>query len=164
MRTLWPPPPACARHRPSIRLFTCPAGFPLFEDITLQPRLTHVTFPVQNIDESVRFYHEWFGLVVHLDRRPQGNTLWLATAEQDAKPEPDFVFVIHEAEVSKIDHFGFQVASRDELDEIAERAKKAGIWVEGPVDLGGKVGSFVFVRDPNGHIWEYTFGQDLLGL
>ena len=55
-------------------------------------------------------------------------------------------------------------ATREQLDALAAESKSAGIWVEGPVDQGGDIGSYVFVRDPNGHIWEYTWGQPFNGL
>ncbi len=127
-------------------------------------RFTHITFAVHDMEESIAFYAKWFGLVVHLDRRPDGNTVWITTQEQNSKETPDFVLVLHSGEVSRIHHFGFQVGSREDLDDIARRAKEAEIWVEGPTDLGGVVGSYVFIKDPNGHIWEFTVGQPLMGL
>ena len=128
------------------------------------PRLTHITFAVKNLDESIEFYIGWLGLEVHLDRRPKGRTVWMTTKEQNGSSPPEFVFVLEEGEVSKINHFGFQVESLTELDRIALEASKADILMEGPVHIGGVVGSYVFVRDPSGHIWEYTHGQPLRGL
>jgi lactoylglutathione lyase len=128
------------------------------------PRLTHLTFTVKNFDESIAFYRKWFGLVVHKDRRPKGTTVWLTTEEQNRKTKPDFIFVLEEGPIRLMHHIGFEVAARKDLDAIAAQSKSAGIWVEGPVDLGGDIGSYVFVRDPNGHIWEYTLGQPFNGL
>ena len=36
--------------------------------------------------------------------------------------------------------------------------------VEGPTDYGGSVGYFVVVREPSGHLVEFTFGQPLRGV
>ena len=127
-------------------------------------RFTHITFAVKNMAESLEFYHQWFGLVVHLDRRPQGNTVWITTADQSDRETPEFVLVVHEGEISRIHHFGFQMESRADLDAVAEKAKAAGVLREGPVDVGGAVGSFLFIEDPNGHMWEFTAGQPLVGL
>jgi len=49
------------------------------------PRLTHITFPVNDIEKSVNFYKKWFKLEVHLVRRPRGNTVWMTTPEQNQK-------------------------------------------------------------------------------
>jgi catechol 2,3-dioxygenase-like lactoylglutathione lyase family enzyme len=127
-------------------------------------RLTHLTFRVNNFEESIAFYGQWFGLVVHKDRRPKGTTVWMTTAEQHRKEKPDFIFVLEEGPLRLMHHIGFQTATREQLDALAAESKSAGIWVEGPVDQGGDIGSYVFVRDPNGHIWEYTWGQPFNGL
>ena len=127
-------------------------------------RFTHLTFAVKDLAQSLAFYRKWFDLEVHLDRRPSGNTVWITTGEQYRKTPPDFVLVLHEGEISKIHHFGFQIEHRSDLDILAEKAKNDGILVEGPVDIGGPVGSYVFIEDPNGHIWEFTAGQPIAGL
>jgi hypothetical protein len=36
--------------------------------------------------------------------------------------------------------------------------------VEGPEDAGGVVGMFAVVREPSGHLVEFTYGQPLRGL
>jgi len=46
--------------------------------------------------------------------------------------------------------------------ETSDRAR--GTLVEGPTDYGGSVGYFAVVREPSGHLVEFTFGQPLRGL
>lgn len=130
----------------------------------MHPKLTHVTFSVKNFDESIEFYRKWFQLEVHRDRRPY--TVWLTTKTQNVKKVPEFILVLEEGAVEsgKINHFGLQIEERRQLDIIADEARKLDILVEGPTDVGGIVGSFVMIKDPNGHIWEFTVGQPLLGL
>jgi catechol 2,3-dioxygenase-like lactoylglutathione lyase family enzyme len=65
---------------------------------------------------------------------------------------------------ARIDHFGFQCESRAEVDRIAELARQQNILAEPPADLGGVVGYFAMVRDPDGHLVEFTAGQPLKGL
>ncbi len=130
----------------------------------MELRFTHINFPVLDIEESLEFYRKWLHLEVQLDRRPKGDTVWLTTPEQHKLGIPDFVFVIYEGNISRKDHFGFQVDSREHLNALAEEAEEAGILVYGVTDLGADVGSFIQIRDPSGHIWEYTYGQDLKGL
>jgi hypothetical protein len=64
----------------------------------------------------------------------------------------------------RVDHFGFQCESRAEVDRIAERARQQNILVESPQDIGGVVGYFTMVSDPDGHLVEFTAGQPLRGL
>ena len=131
----------------------------------MPPRWTHITINVSDLNRSVEFYTSFCGLSVVRDRRLEGrHNVWLGPAtppEQD----PTFVLVIVQDEVkAKLDHFGFQCDSRDEVDRIAELARQRNILVEPPVDLGGVVGYFTMVRDPDGHLIEFTFGQPLKGL
>jgi lactoylglutathione lyase len=63
-----------------------------------------------------------------------------------------------------LDHFGFQCETRDQVTLIAEAFRKSGNLVEGPLDHGRSVGYFAVVREPSGHLVEFTFGQPLRGL
>ena len=65
---------------------------------------------------------------------------------------------------ARLDHFGFQCESRAEVDRIVAQARQQDILVQPPIDAGGVVGYFAMVRDPDGHIVEFTFGQPLKGL
>jgi predicted lactoylglutathione lyase len=65
---------------------------------------------------------------------------------------------------ARLDHFGFQCDSRNEVDQIARLAKEQDILVDPPTDVGGVVGYFTTIRDPDGHLIEFTFGQPLTGL
>ena len=79
--------------------------------------------------------------------------------------DPVFVLVVVKDEVkARLDHFGFQCESREEVDRIAELAREQNILVEPPMDIGGVVGYFTMVRDPDGHLVEFTVGQPLKGL
>jgi hypothetical protein len=63
-----------------------------------------------------------------------------------------------------LDHFGFQCEHREEVARIAEWAKAHGALIKGPTDAGGTVGYFAVVREPSGHLVEFTYGQPLKGL
>lgn len=128
-------------------------------------RWTHFTLPVSDLDASVRFFTEECGLSLVRDRRREGgNTVWLGPPPAPGE-DPEFVLVAHRGEVNEpLDHFGFQCDSRERVTAIAERARAAGTLVEGPADYGGSVGYFVVVREPSGHLVEFTHGQPLRGL
>jgi lactoylglutathione lyase len=128
-------------------------------------RWTHFTIPVSDLDASIRFFTETCGLCVVRDRRLEGGgTVWLGPAPVPGD-DPDFGVVIGRGEVrAPLDHFGFQCEHREEVTAIAERAKESGVLVEGPTDYGGSVGYFAVVREPSGHLVEFTHGQPIKGL
>jgi catechol 2,3-dioxygenase-like lactoylglutathione lyase family enzyme len=127
-------------------------------------RLTHVVLKVKDLEKSVAFYHLFGALEVVRDGRPKGHTVWLAPKRREPGP-PAFVIVLYLTEVDcRIDHVGFQCDSRAEVDRMAAEGEKLGILAEPPVDGGGDIGYVTMVRDPDGHLVEFTYGQPLRGL
>ncbi len=128
-------------------------------------RWTHVTMAVGDLGRSVEFYGSFCGLSVVRDRRREGGgTVWLGPAPQPGA-DPEFVLVISEGEVERpVDHLGFQCDTREEVERIAERGRALGILAHPPTDAGGSVGFFTMLRDPDGHLVEFTCGQPLGGL
>ena len=128
-------------------------------------RWTHVTMTVSNIDRSITFYTSFCNLSVVRNRRKEGGgTVWLGPETPEGK-KPTFLLVIGQGEVtSRIDHLGFQCEERNQVDEIADKGRQLGILVEPPTDLGGVVGYFTTLRDPDGHLVEFTYGQPIEGL
>ena len=131
----------------------------------MTPRWTHITIRVSNIERSIAFYTSFCGLSVVRDRRLEGGgTVWLGPDTQPGK-HPTFLLVIGQGEVtSRMDHLGFQCALREQVDQVAERGRQLGILVEPPTDVGGSVGYFTMLRDPDGHLVEFTHGQPIEGL
>ena len=128
-------------------------------------RWTHITINCSDIDASVDFYTSLCGLSIVRDRRLEGrHNVWLGPAIKPGE-DPVFVLVVVQDEVkARLDHFGFQCDSQAEVDRIAEAARERKILVQDQIDAGGVVGYFAMVRDPDGHIVEFTFGQPLKGL
>ena len=128
-------------------------------------RWTHITITVSNIERSIDFYTSFCGLSVIRDRRQEGGgTVWLGPNTPEGK-KPTFLLVIGQGEVtSRMDHLGFQCELREQVDQIAEKGRQLGILVEPPTDYGGVVGFFTMVRDPDGHLVEFTHGQPIEGL
>jgi len=119
--------------------------------------LTHVALPARDLDESIRFYAEYARMqVVH---RREG-VVWLSD-----KTRP-FVIVLMESPgvehpLRPAAHLGVACESRDEVDRLAARARDEGCLIEGPADYGPPVGYWVFIRDPDGHTLEVSYGQDV---
>jgi lactoylglutathione lyase len=128
-------------------------------------RWTHITATVSDLQRSIDFYTSFCDLKLLKDRRKEGgSTIWLGpdTAEGE---DATFVLVFTKGEVtSRLQHLGFQCDAREQVDEIARKAERLGILVEPPTFMGGSVGYFTVITDPDGHQIEFTFGQPLKGL
>ena len=129
----------------------------------MRPRLTHVALRVKDLARSQAFYARYARLLVCHEREDHGTrVVWLAERAED----PAFVFVLipmphTETERPAVHHFGFSLASRDEVDEIARRARADGLLREGPTDAGPVVGYFCIVEDPDCNWVEFSFGQPI---
>jgi catechol 2,3-dioxygenase-like lactoylglutathione lyase family enzyme len=127
-------------------------------------RFTHVVVKVADLDRSIAFYRAFCDLEVVRDGRPDGHTVWLAPVRRPPGPPP-FVLVLYLTEIDfHLDHLGFQVDRREEVDRIAADAARAGALVEGPIDGGGDIGYLAMLRDPDGHRVEFTCGQPIGGV
>jgi hypothetical protein len=94
--------------------------------------------------------------VVH---RREG-VVWLSD-----KTRPFVIVLMQSADVAHplrpAAHLGVACESRDEIDRLATRARDEGRLVEGPADYGPPVGYWAFLRDPDGHTLEISYGQDV---
>jgi catechol 2,3-dioxygenase-like lactoylglutathione lyase family enzyme len=130
----------------------------------MAPRWTHVVAKVSSLDRSIEFYRSLCAHAVVRDGRPRGHTVWMAP-RGTRSGDPAFVLVLYQHAVdTRLDHLGFQCASRDEVDRIAREGAAAGILVEPPFDGGPVIGYVTMIRDPDGHLVEFTHGQPLAGL
>ena len=131
----------------------------------MPPRWTHITINVSDLDRSVDFYTSICGLSIVRDRRREGrHNVWLGPPAK-GNDEPIFVLVMVQDDVkTRLDHFGFQCDSPAEVEQIAEHARTQNFLVDPPTNIGGVVGYFTTIRDPDGHLIEFTFGQPLKGL
>jgi catechol 2,3-dioxygenase-like lactoylglutathione lyase family enzyme len=126
--------------------------------------MTHVAIRTSRLAETVEFYRRFAGLHVVHEREDQGiRVAWLSHARED----PEFVIVALELphaaqrEPAACDHFGFDVASRAEVDRIAGLGREAGCLKYGPADAGPIVGYFCMLRDPSGNTCEFSHGQPI---
>jgi catechol 2,3-dioxygenase-like lactoylglutathione lyase family enzyme len=119
--------------------------------------LTHIALPVTDLDESADFYERYARMqIVH---RRDG-VLWLSD-----KTRP-FVLVLIECPavmdpLRPMAHLGVGCESRDEVDRLAARARTERCLISGPADAGPPVGYWAFLRDPDGHTLEVSFGQQV---
>lgn len=129
----------------------------------MEPRISIITLGVKDLDKSYRFYKDGLGFpttwspekgVIFFKTR--GTCLALYPFEklaEDVNPslqaeKPAFSGVT----------LAYDTRSKDEVEEVLEKAKRAGGKVEKPAQdafWGGYSGYF---SDPDGYLWEVAFG------
>jgi len=122
---------------------------------------THLALVASDVGRSIAFYERFAGMqVVHQRSDPGGaRVVWLSDLTRP------FVLVLIEGRVETqlggFSHLGVGCASREEVDRLAAAAREDGCLALGPTDSGGPVGYWAFLRDPDGHQLEISFGQEV---
>jgi catechol 2,3-dioxygenase-like lactoylglutathione lyase family enzyme len=125
--------------------------------------LTHVAFPVHNIERSIAFYAKYARMqVVHRrgDARSGMRVAWLSDKTRA------FVVVLLEVEQveqrpSPFAHLGVGCESRQAVDSLCELARIDGCLSKEPLDSGYPVGYWALISDPDGHTLEVSYGQQV---
>jgi catechol 2,3-dioxygenase-like lactoylglutathione lyase family enzyme len=130
----------------------------------MKPAFTHCALHVSDLDTSIAFYRSYCGMeIVKEHGEGAGRVAWLATPGEEA----NFVLVLlgggpmHEQEKDDMTHYGFGVATREDIDAIAERAGQDGCLHWEPRDYAPPTGYLCAVEDPTGYIIEFSYGQPL---
>ncbi len=130
----------------------------------MTPTLTHIALHVADLDACVDFYREICGMRITRERADRGTrVIWMA----EAGKESTVVFVLLPGGPGRnqadhdFSHLGFAMASRAEVDAIAERGKAAGCLVWSPHQEPHPVGYYCGLRDPDGNFVEFSYGQPL---
>lgn len=125
--------------------------------------LTHIALPVSNLEQSIQFYATYAGMQV-AHRRIDAET-GVAVAWLTDHTRPFAIVLIQTASVhpvlSPLAHLGVGCKSREVVDLLCDKARQAGVLVEEPKDSGYPVGYWAFLRDPDGHTLELTYGQEI---
>lgn len=125
--------------------------------------LTHIALPVADVEQSIRFYATYANMqVVHrrADSRAGSLVVWLCDRTRP------FVIVLIQTEhvtpvLSPFAHLGVGCASREAMNALCEKASQEGILIEGPKTSPDPVGYWAFLRDPDGHTLELSYGQEV---
>ncbi|MCQ4316006.1 VOC family protein [Stutzerimonas zhaodongensis] len=130
----------------------------------MRPTLTHLALHVPDLDACIAFYQRFCGMHVFHERAGKGSRIvWMA----EPGKEREFIFVIMPGGQDRAladndySHFGFAMASRGEVDTVAELAREAGCLIWEPRDEPYPVGYYCGVRDPAGNYVEFSYGQPL---
>ena len=123
--------------------------------------LTHIALVVSDIDATVAFYEKYAGMqVVHDRLDAESRVVWISDLTRP------FVVVLaqgppREHPLGPFAHLGVGCESREEIDARCDLARRDGCLVGGPIDSGPPIGYWAFLRDPDGHTLELSFGQDI---
>jgi catechol 2,3-dioxygenase-like lactoylglutathione lyase family enzyme len=130
----------------------------------MRPTLTHLALHVPDLEACIAFYARFCGMHVFHERPGKGSRIvWMA----EPGKEREFIFVIMPGGVDRslaandYSHFGFALASREEVDAIADRAREDGCLIWEPRDEPYPVGYYCGLRDPAGNYVEFSYGQPL---
>jgi catechol 2,3-dioxygenase-like lactoylglutathione lyase family enzyme len=119
--------------------------------------LTHVALPVRDLDASAGFYAR-YAAMQEVHRRD--GVLWLSD-----RTRPFVIVLVQVAEVKHpllpFAHLGVACATREEVDRLCAAARAEGCLASGPLDAGPPVGYWAFLRDPDGHTLELSYGQEV---
>ncbi|MFA7096287.1 MAG: VOC family protein [Gammaproteobacteria bacterium] len=125
---------------------------------------THVALHVRDVAAVARFYGAYCGMeVVRKRGEEDAAIIWLAEPGR----EKEFVFVLLPGGPGYVQaqrdysHLGFALESRAAVDEIARRARREGCLLWGSREEPYPVGYYCGVRDPDGNVVEFSYGQPL---
>jgi catechol 2,3-dioxygenase-like lactoylglutathione lyase family enzyme len=125
--------------------------------------LSHIALPVADIDRSALFYAKYANMqIVHqrIDAETGVAVVWLSDRTRP------FVLVLIQKEtihpvLSPLAHLGVGCKSRSAMDALCDAARQAGVLIQEPKDSGYPIGYWAFLRDPDGHTLELSYGQEI---
>ena len=132
----------------------------------MQPTMTHIALQVQNLDASLHFYRTYCGMqIVHRrgGEAEHSPVVWIAEPGRG----DSMVFVLIPGQPSPpqkstdYGHLGFALDSSEAVDRIAQKAKGEDLLVWPPKQEPFPVGYYCGVRDPDGRLVEFSYGQPL---
>ena len=132
------------------------------------PRWTHIALPSIDIDESIAWYQEFTPLVlVERFEDQMGKSAWLS---HEGQADPPFVLVLvmfykdqgkKQPQLAPFAHIGIEVPSKEALDAIADKARKADCLAMPPQRLPPPVGYVCMLSDPDGNRIEISYDQQV---
>lgn len=133
----------------------------------MRPALTHIALHVADIETCIAFYRSYCEMEIVHERASSGTAtqriVWMA--EPGRERELIFVFMpggrLHTTTPGDYGHIGFALDSRAAVDRIADRARSQGCLTWEPIDEPYPVGYYCGIKDPNGTVIEFSFGQPL---
>jgi lactoylglutathione lyase len=135
-----------------------------------RPTWTHIALCAKDVDASIAWYERFTHLrLLSRSEDKVGKSAWLGDSEQADSP---FVLVLGQffegfdpfapavhPPMAPFAHIGIELASKEEVDEIAARGKAEGCLTFGPQQMPKHIGYICFLADPDGNTVEYSYDQ-----
>jgi catechol 2,3-dioxygenase-like lactoylglutathione lyase family enzyme len=125
--------------------------------------LTHIALPVTDVECSINFYATYANMqVVHrrVDAESKIPVAWLSDRNRLFAIVLIQVQEVHSI-LTPLAHLGIGCISREQVDRLCDQARQAGLLVNEPKDSGYPIGYWAFLRDPDGHTLELSYGQEI---
>lgn len=131
----------------------------------IKAQVTHIALHVKDTKKSESFYKTWCGMKKVHSHPSQGDdqdVIWMASPGQG----DDFVIVLvpgvnDNRQSEGMRHIGFAMESKKDVKSLARKAEKAGLLHWGYARYNWPVGTLCALKDPDGHIVEFSYGQPL---
>ncbi|MEO1520977.1 MAG: VOC family protein, partial [Cyanobacteria bacterium J06633_2] len=100
--------------------------------------------------------------VVHerIDEETDQRVVWLSD-----KTRPFVLVLVQSSNPTPIlgpfAHLGVGCSSKSEVDNLCEQARSEGVLAKEATDSGYPVGYWAFIHDPDGHLLEVSYGQEI---
>src|SRR5580765_2740983 len=137
----------------------------------MESRFTTLTLGVDNLEKSLRFYHEGLGLasrgiigkefehgaVAFFDLKngmilalySRDNLAWDSQLKKGQPSSTEF-------------SIGYNTRNEAEVDSIMAQAKRAGAIIVKPAQKTFWGGYGVYFKDPDGHLWKIAYNPNLI--
>ena len=125
--------------------------------------LTHIALPVSNLERSIEFYATYAAMQVVHQRIDAATGVAVAWLTDHTRPFAIVLIQTHSIQsiLAPLAHLGIGCKNRETVDMLCDKARQAGLLVEEPQDSGYPVGYWAFLRDPDGHTLELSYGQEI---
>jgi lactoylglutathione lyase len=135
-----------------------------------EPRWTHIALRVRDMDATIAWYAEYTPLEL-IDRREDemGYGAWLGMPGKTNNP---FILVLAQffpdkdpfadapiATLAPFAHFGIELPMKEDVEAIAERAKRDGCLGMPPTMMPQPIGYITMIKDPDGNTIEFSWDQ-----
>lgn len=129
----------------------------------MEPRISIVTLGVQDLERSLRFYRD--GLGFPTTRNAEQGIIFFQTAGTCLALYPYAELAKDVSDRLPLDRSKFtgitlahNVRQRQEVDQLLQRARKAGATIEKPAQKTSWGGYSGYFSDPDGYLWEVAWG------
>lgn len=121
----------------------------------MRPKINFITLAVENIEKSIAFYKNAFGLSVS----DQNENLCLFEMEDDfylvLSQQDDFAKQVNDFKGSSGFILSNSVTSKKEMEQVVSKAEKFG--AKRVKELNEEWGDSITIMDLDGHHWEFVY-------